>query len=77
MLLTGYSIFNCEEVTQIISTGELNIYESVQKNNLEGFPGGTVVKNPPANAGDGTRVQALVWEDPICHRATKPVRHNY
>ena len=22
------------------------------KNNLEDFPGGTVVKNPPANAGD-------------------------
>ena len=25
----------------------------------------------------GTRVRALVWEDPTCHRATKPVRHNY
>ena len=25
----------------------------------------------------GTRVQALVREDPTCHRATKPVRHNY
>ena len=25
----------------------------------------------------GTRVQALVWEDLTCHRATKPVRHNY
>ena len=25
----------------------------------------------------GTGVRALVWEDPICHRATKPVRHNY
>ena len=24
-----------------------------------------------------TRVRALVWEDPTCHRATKPVRHNY
>ena len=24
-----------------------------------------------------TRVQALVWEDPTCHRANKPVRHNY
>ena len=24
----------------------------------------------------GTRVQSLVWEDPTCHRATKPVRHN-
>ena len=25
----------------------------------------------------GTRVRALVREDPICHGATKPVRHNY
>ena len=39
------------------------------------FPGGTVVKNPPANAGK--RVQSLVWEDLTCPRATKPVRHNY
>ena len=25
----------------------------------------------------GTRVRALIWEDPTCHGATKPVRHNY
>ena len=25
----------------------------------------------------GTRVQTLVWEDPTCHGATGPVRHNY
>ena len=24
-----------------------------------------------------TRVRALVWEDPTCHRATGPVSHNY
>ena len=24
-----------------------------------------------------TQVRALVWEDPTCHGATKPVRHNY
>ena len=24
-----------------------------------------------------TWVWPLVWEDPTCHRATKPVRHNY
>ena len=23
----------------------------------------------------GTRVRALVWEDPTCHGATKPVHH--
>ena len=26
---------------------------------------------------EGTWVQALVQEDPTCHRATKPVRHSY
>ena len=25
----------------------------------------------------GTRVQALVQEDPTCHGATKPMSHNY
>ena len=25
----------------------------------------------------GTRVLVLVWEDPTCRGATKPVRHNY
>ena len=25
----------------------------------------------------GTWVQALVWEDPTCRGATKPMRHNY
>ena len=25
----------------------------------------------------GTRVRALVWEDPTCRRATKSMRHNY
>ena len=25
----------------------------------------------------GTRVRALIWEDPTCRGETKPVRHNY
>ena len=25
----------------------------------------------------GTRVRVLVWEDPTCHGATRPVSHNY
>ena len=40
-----------------------------------GFPGGAVVKNPPANAGDTG--SSLVREDPTCHGETKPVHHNY
>ena len=38
-------------------------------------PGGPVVKNQPANAGD--TVGSLVWEDPTCCGANKPVSHNY
>ena len=40
-----------------------------------GFPGGAVVKNLPANAGDTGSSPGP--GDPTCHRATKPVRHNY
>ena len=25
----------------------------------------------------GTWVRALVWEDPTCHGATRPMSHNY
>ena len=25
----------------------------------------------------GTQIRALVWEDPTCRGATKPVRHSY
>ena len=25
----------------------------------------------------GTRVRTLVWEDPTCRKATKPMCHNY
>ena len=40
-----------------------------------GFPGGAVVKNPPANAGDTGSSPGQ--KDPTCHGATKPVYHNY
>ena len=39
------------------------------------LPGGAVVKNPPANAGDLGLI--LVREDSTCHGATKPTSHNY
>ena len=35
-----------------------------------GFPGRSVVKNPPAKAE--TRVQSLIWEVHTCPRVTKP-----
>ena len=39
------------------------------------LPGCPLVKNPPVNVG--TQVQYLVWEDPTCHGATKPLCHSY
>ena len=42
---------------------------------IEGFPGGAVVGNPPANAGDMGLSPGR--EDPTCHGATKPASHNY
>ena len=48
------------------------IYIKKKKSNQLGFPGGTVVKSPPANAGD-----TVVREDPTCRGAMKPVHHNY
>ena len=42
---------------------------------IHDFPGGPGVKNLPANAG--TQVQSLFQEDPMYHRATKPICHNY
>ena len=42
------------------------------KSNRQGFPGGSVVKSPHANAGD--MGSTPVWEDPICNGVIKPVQ---
>ena len=41
-----------------------------------GFAGGPVVGTLPCKAGDTGSIP-LVWEDPACFGATKPMRHNY
>ena len=51
------------------------VIEIPSKSPGQGFPGGSVVKNPPANAGD--TVRSLTWEDPPCSGTTKPVCHDY
>ena len=39
----------------------------------EGFPGGSVVQNLlPIQE---TQFRSLIWEDPTCHGATKPMQH--
>ena len=49
-----------------LSRGRCAIYLKVG----QGFPGGSVVKKPPANAGEAGSIPGL--EDPTCHGATKP-----
>ena len=44
-------------------------------NHMRGFPGGSVVKNPPGNAGDVG--STLIREDPTCCKADKPMSHSY
>ena len=45
------------------------------KKSHEDFPGDTVEKNPPANAGD--RGPCLLWEDSTCQGTMKPMSHDY
>ena len=47
-----------------------------QKLIRKGFPGGSVVKNLFVSMQE-TWVQSLIWEDPTCQGATKPVCHKY
>ena len=49
--------------------------KQVRKKPPRDFPGSPVVKNLPAK--QGTWVRSLVWEDPTCRGAAKPVHHNY
>ena len=53
----------------------MEITEAKQKKSKD-FPGGPVVKNPSANAGD-TGSPSLLQEDPTCRGATKPMHLNY
>ena len=47
----------------------------IKKDLFWGFPGGSVVKNPPANAGKMSLIP--VQEDPTFWGATKPKCHDY
>ena len=54
-----------------------SVKKKKKKKNLQkwGFPGGSVVKKPPANVGHKGSIP--VQKDPTCHRATRPECHNY
>ena len=56
--------------------GFLPLWDNLPKKKMvnKGFPGGSVVKIPPASAGD--IVRSLIWEDCTCRGAAKPVHHS-
>ena len=60
-------------ITFKIKKGKLTHY--LRNDKSMGFPGGSVVKNLRANAGD--MVQALIREDPTYLGVAKPMNHNY
>ena len=70
-------IWRCKD--DLTSTNQSTPYTTLTKQSIKiiwwGFPGGTVVRiHLPVQ---GTRVRALVREDPTCSGAAKPVCHNY
>ena len=78
--------FLCKTITKSIPNICVYIYIWFKeyRENLEGYAN---IKNVGASLVaqwlriclpmQGTRVQALVWEDPTCCGATRPVSHNY
>ena len=74
-VLSGFVLeVHPDSVLKVPPGSVLALSKATLKLSLWDFPGGAVVKNPPANAG---LVQALVRKDPTCRGATKPMRHNY
>ena len=49
--------------------------QQLLKPRIQSFPGSSVVKI--CSQMQETRVQSLDQEDPTCHRAAKPMHHNY
>ena len=67
-----------EEIEEITENTNLNKSDNLDqkdqflKKHKLNFPGGPVVKNPPANTGDARSI----GNTPL-HGATKPMCHNY
>ena len=58
-----------EDITRKDNYRPLSLMTYMQKISTRDFPGGSVVKNLPAN-----EFPSLVQEDPTCRGATKPTR---
>ena len=66
--MTGF-VKSCKNVLFLDPVTPLQ--ESYHKEIIQqGFPGGSVVKNPPVNTGDV--VQSLTWENPTCQKQLSP-----
>ena len=76
--LRGIQAQLCHEITlrprhQTSYIFNLLICDKRQKNTSSGFPGGSVVKKPPASVGD----RGLIQKDPTGRGATKPMCRDY
>ena len=68
------SVVSWEQLTELGKTVYFNLLVYHKRYRL-GFPGGTVDRNLPTNAGDTSSI--LRPGDSTCLGATKPVCHNY
>ena len=72
MVIQGHFLFKkiFPVASQVVEWTLISGKKSHFKKTIVDFPGGPVIKNPPAI--QETRVQSLEWEDPTCYLATKP-----
>ena len=68
-------VFSHTTLPSLQSNLQLTNSNTIKLKNYWDFPGGAVVKNLSANAGDTGLGPGP--EDPTCCEATKPVHHNY
>ena len=59
------------------SVFHLMVLTDLLRFNVRDFPGGPVVKNPPCDAGDASRIPRLGTKIPSAAELTKPACHNW
>ena len=73
---SNWSLLHCRWILYQLSYQGIPIIRDMQiKTSMRGFPAGSAVKNPPANAGETGSVPDL--EELTCWGATEPMHHNY
>ena len=75
----AFWVLNLFSVPEMQAIAVLRFEEVARRRNKKSKAGASLVVQwlRTRLSMQGTQVRALVWEDPTCHGATKPVRHNY